>query len=106
MTRLTMALVVTLACLSSARASLSTRKDVALDKGVPPALRRTLVPEVKPVKPAAEEEQEFVIDDDTEIKLDGRACEYKDVPGNAGIILVDVAADKKTVLKIHFQSKK
>ena len=106
MTRLTMALVVVLSCLSSANAGLSSRKDAPLGKEVSPEQRGTLFPEFNKKSRAAEEEQELTINDDTEIKLNGRACEYKDVPSDAGVILVELAADRKTILKIHFESKK
>ena len=42
----------------------------------------------------------------TEIKLDGRACKYQDVPGSAAIILLELASNKKAVLRIHFRTKK
>ena len=40
------------------------------------------------------------------MKLDGHACKFQDVPGTATVVSLDVAADKKTILKIHFTSKK
>lgn len=43
--------------------------------------------------------------DTTEIILDGKACKYAQVPGDATIVELEVAADKKTILKIHFRSK-
>ena len=40
------------------------------------------------------------------MKLDGQTCKFQDVPGTATVVSLDVAADKKTILKIHFKSKK
>jgi len=53
-----------------------------------------------------QQKQDFVITDDTEVKLDGHVCKFQDVPGTATVVSLDVAADKKTILKIHFTSKK
>jgi len=101
-----MACVVVLICLSPATASLSPRNGASPGKELPRAHRETLFPEYHKAAPADGAKEDFVINDDSEIKLDGRACEYKDVPGDAEITLFEVAADKKTVVKIHFQSKK
>jgi hypothetical protein len=49
---------------------------------------------------------EFVVTDQTEIVLDGRLCRYAEVPAHATIMRIEVAADKVTVLKIHFRTKK
>lgn len=48
---------------------------------------------------------EYQITEITEIKLDGRTCKYRDVPKNAEITSMEVTADKKIILKIHFQSR-
>ena len=50
--------------------------------------------------------QDFVITDQTEVKLDGHVCKFQDVPGTATVVSLDVAPDKKTILKIQFASKK
>ncbi|HVS36611.1 MAG TPA: hypothetical protein VMS17_13700 [Gemmataceae bacterium] len=61
-------------------------------------------------KPAAADEkkddQKLVITDKTEVQLDGRDCKLADIPATASVISLEVAADKKTIVKIHFQSKK
>jgi hypothetical protein len=51
-------------------------------------------------------EPEFVITEQTEVLLDGKPCKYQDVFGNARIVRMEVAEDKKTVLKIHFRTAK
>jgi hypothetical protein len=48
---------------------------------------------------------EFVVTDQTEILLDGKPCKYADVPSRASIVHMELATDKKTVLRIHFQSE-
>jgi hypothetical protein len=55
-------------------------------------------------KPASE--GKFHITDETEVQLDGRPCKYADVPSDAVVVLVELAADGKTVLKAHFRSRK
>ena len=53
-----------------------------------------------------ETESEFVVTDRTEILLNGKPCKYEEVPGHASIVKMEVAADKKTVRKIHFRTRK
>jgi hypothetical protein len=55
--------------------------------------------------PAPGDDHEFVITAKTEIKLDGKDCKYEDVPDDAEIVLLEVAADRRTILIIHFESK-
>jgi len=42
----------------------------------------------------------------TNILLDGQPCKMEDLPEGVEIVLLKVAADKKTVQAIHFRSKK
>jgi hypothetical protein len=49
---------------------------------------------------------EFVVTDQTEITLNGKACKFDAVPARARIIRMEVAEDKKTVLKVHFRTGK
>ena len=100
MARLTMLLVAFLCLASSASAALSPRKDPsALERSVQQALVRQ-----EPHPPAGK--TELVITDKTVMRLDGRVCKYEDVPEGATVILLEVAADKKTVLTIHFRRGK
>ena len=99
MLRLTVALVAVLCLASSTRAGLVPQKD-------------RLGPKKDPVRQAVKKEAgarvhlgEFVISEDTEIKLDGRPCKFHDVPGSASIILLEVAAhDRTAVLRVHFRT--
>jgi len=50
--------------------------------------------------------QELVITAETEIMVDGHVCGLAQVPTGAEIILIDVAADRSIIRRIHFQSKK
>jgi hypothetical protein len=81
-----------------AHASLAPSKDRPLfDKPLPTAPK---------AEPAPHSDGELVISDDTEVKLDGKACKYEDIPESAEVILLEVSRDKKAVLKLHFRSKK
>lgn len=100
MTRLTMALVASLVFFSTASGMLSRPKDQ------PPNYVKTLNKDRKLNAPKpAPTSANVVLTEQTEIKLDGRACKLAEVPGNAEIVLIDLAADKKTVLRIHFRLK-
>jgi hypothetical protein len=49
---------------------------------------------------------ELVYTNHTEVKLDGRPCKLEDIPESADIIYMELAEDKKTILKLHLRSKK
>jgi hypothetical protein len=94
-----MALLTVLCALTPATASLVQKKnDTTVGSKVPPRLVDQ--------RGAAEQQEELTVNDDTEIKLDGKNCKYADVPKDAEIILLDVSADKRVIKKIHFRSKK
>jgi hypothetical protein len=99
MIRLTMVLVASFLSLSVAHASLAPPKERSIfDRPVPPAPK---------AEPAAEQEAGgLVISDDTEVKLDGKVCKYEEIPESAEVILLEVGKDKKSVLKLHFRTKK
>jgi hypothetical protein len=54
-----------------------------------------------PVDPSS-----FVVTKQTEILLDGKSCKYAEIPEHAVIVKMEVAADKKTLLRIHFRTPK
>jgi hypothetical protein len=98
MVRLTMALAASLFVITPAFAALAPRKaPVDFGAAAPHKL-------VKQTSESAKDDGDLVIDDDTEIKLDGKDIKYEDVPKDAQIILLDVSADRK-IRKIHFRSK-
>jgi len=51
-------------------------------------------------------QSEFILTSRTEILLNGQPCRYEEIPSHASIVRMEVAADKKTVLKIHFRVRK
>ncbi len=100
MTRLTMVLVALLGCLSSAQGSLSPRPE---QPGPAKDVRSRFLTETAKPQP---KDDGLVITDHTEVRLNGKVCNYEDVPGNAEIILLEVGRDKKEILKIHFRTRK
>jgi hypothetical protein len=98
MARLTMTLVTSFLWLSVAHANLTPVKERSpFDKPLPPAPKAEAAPE---------QDGGLEVSDDTEIKLDGKTCKFEDIPENAEIILVEVAKDKKSILKLHYRTKK
>jgi len=53
-----------------------------------------------------QEKDEYVLAETTEVQLDGKGCKLADIPAGASIVNLEIAADKKTILKIYFRSKK
>ncbi len=112
MIRCTMTFAAFLCFLPHLSANLSPRNDFPTTAKTPlPRTARDAAPDLdKPAAaPAAEakpESPKLVLTDKTEVQLDGQACKLADVPGTAAVVGLEVAADKKTILKIHFQSKK
>ena len=106
MTRLLFVVAVCLWLSPSAQANVASPKESPsitnpLEKeleGRPP--KKSTPPKATPAK------KSYRINDKTEIKLDGNVCKYKDVPPNAEIILLELASDQATILKIHFRTKK
>jgi hypothetical protein len=99
MTRLTLALVATFLSVSAAFAITVAPKERSITDNL-----RVPAPTAEPAPPA--ENGGLAFSDDTEVLVDGKACTLKEVPRNATIILLQVAGDKRTVLKIHFRTKK
>jgi hypothetical protein len=118
MTRLTLTLAVWIGLMTAAAsASLSPRKDsLLLDREAPPA--RVAAPPAHVAAPPAHvaappaqptgqgARPEFALTEQTTVLLDGKPCRYQDVPANARIVHMEVAADRTTVLTIHFRTGK
>src|SRR5262245_4816586 len=79
--RLTGAVVALLCLLSSATASLDRTKTIDRSAETRLAARKGLPPSTTEVPPPAEAQ----LTDETEVFLDGRKCQYKDVPASAAI---------------------
>jgi hypothetical protein len=75
-----------------------------LARGVPAAGSARSVRPANPLRPGAK--AEFVLTNQTEVLLNGKPCKYEQVPGGASIILMEVAEDNKTVLKVYFRTQK
>jgi len=99
MIRLTLLLVACLVFVSTSQAALAPHSDRGF-------LDRKLDQRIVKEASALNSDDELRITDETEVKLDDRACKYAEVPENAEITLIEVTADKKTVLKVHFRSRK
>jgi hypothetical protein len=100
------ALVVLLCCLSSATATVSGRKDLSAFDKTPPAALKTFPAQLVETASARHDREQFLLTEETEVLLDGRPCKYQEVPRNVNIILLEVGSDKKTILRIHFQTRK
>jgi hypothetical protein len=104
---LTFTILVWLAFVSVAPASLAPpKKSRSLDMELGRAQTSKVSALVQEQALPAESEAEFAVTAQTEILLDGQPCAYADVPASAGILRMEVAVDRKTVLKIHFRTKK
>jgi hypothetical protein len=105
MTRLTLTLAVWMSLVSLASASLTpTKESRPQDKAALNA--PSLSPETLEQTLGRRSNSEYLVTERTEILLNGRACKYAEVPAHASITRMEVAADKKTVLKIHFRTRK
>jgi hypothetical protein len=105
MKALLLALFVWLSLVSGVAASLTPRKDPAAWSA-----RRTRGQAAQRLSQALSQaalktpRSEYQLTEQTEILLNDQPCRYADVPAEARIVHMEVAADKKTVLKVHFQT--
>jgi hypothetical protein len=107
MTRLTLVLAIWMSFVSVVSASLTPRKEPSPfgQEGLQ-APASKLSAEALELVAGRKTTPEFVVTDQTEVLLDGQLCRYAEVPAHATIVSIEVAADKKTVLKIHFRTRK
>ena len=113
MTRLMLTLAALMSSVSVVSATLTPRKETSPREKLPVlgnevlrvrVAKRTAQP---PVQAAGQETRsEYVLTRQTEVLLNGKPCKYENVPADARIVRMEVAADKKTVLKIHFRTGK
>jgi hypothetical protein len=106
MVRLTWTLAVWMSLVGAVSASLAPRKESSpLGHGVPSApAARFLAP--APDQTAGGANADYVLTDQTEVFLNGKPCKYAEIPAHARIVHMEVAADNKTVLKVHFRTGK
>ena len=111
MTRLTLAFAALLYSLPTATAAFTPHTDfAAFGIDALPTSLKARVPDLDkiastPSRRDAPRKQSFDVTDETEVRLDGRSCKLQDVPGTAAIATLELAADGKTVTKLHFKSK-
>lgn len=105
MYRVAGAAVAVLSFVAPANASLSSPVSTDRSDEVR-ALRAAILPPKAEPAPAADSGPELELTAATQVYLDGKRCEYKDVPTTATVSKVDVAKDRKTILRIEFTSKK
>jgi hypothetical protein len=108
MTRPALTLLTCLCLGPPASASLAPHKlsPPALAKDAAGVLVKAVPDVLVPSATARGPAEEYTVSDQTEVKLDGRPCAYKDVPRGASILRIELAADRKTILRIHFRSRK
>ena len=106
MHRLAVALFALVCFLPPASAALSPPRSLLGRGDGSPLLARAVPDALLKAVDGGGQKDEFVLTDDTEVQLDGRPCKYADVPNNCSIVRLELAADGKTILKIHFRSTK
>ena len=102
MTRLTAAVVAVLCLFSSASASLDRPKPIDRTNVTLPVLPKGPPLDTTEVPPPAEAQ----LTTETEVYLDGRKCQYKDVPTTASVTRMVLAQDGKTITRVEFRTKK
>jgi hypothetical protein len=107
MTRVIVTLAVWIGLVGLASASLTPRKDSPRFSKEPPKARAAKAP--TPALGQAlgtDPGSDFNVTERTEVLLNGQPCKYEAIPANGRIVLMDVAPDRKTVLRIHFKTGK
>jgi hypothetical protein len=106
MTRVVLTLVAFLSLMPPASATLTFRKEPTIARKDFLQAYQKALPQSEHWVTGRKQEGEFVITDETAVFLDGRKCRYRDVPEKAHIASLEVAPDRKTVLKVHFRTAK
>jgi hypothetical protein len=73
-------------CASAANATLSVPKERPLGEILRPRATK------------------IVVDEATELRLDGNPCTFEELPATAEVILLELGADGRTILKLHFRT--
>jgi hypothetical protein len=107
MTGVTITLTAWLALVSPTPASLTTTKAPGtVGRDVLSAQVPQRAAQDRPQPPTQETQEEFVMMARTVVRLNERRCAYRDVPAHARIVWMSVAADRKSVLEVHFRTGK
>jgi hypothetical protein len=105
MNRLTLALAVWIGAASVGSASLTPRKEtLTWNKEAAQTVR--VAAQAKETVLEEPGNSEFVVGQQTEILLDGKPCEYRQIPASAAILRMEVAPDRKTAVRIYFRTRK
>ncbi len=99
MFRWTLVTVVSLSFLTSLAAAPTPPKDSTKPTEKPAKIE-------KADEVSLEENDQFNLTKEAEIRLDGRPVQYSDVPDSAVIVNMQVAPDRRTIVRIHFRSSK
>ncbi len=98
MLRCALGLLLTLAGISSATASVNHKQALSTEKNIPLRSVRSL--------PAAGDLDTFRITKATEVLLDGRPTSYERIPKSATIILLETTTNEsKEISRIHFRRR-
>jgi len=107
MVRLTLALAFWMGLVSTIPASLTPRKEAS---SIGTAVQLGKTPQIATQAGAETVElgktSEFVLTEQTEILLDGEISRYEQIPAAASIVKMELEADKLTVRKIHFRTRR
>jgi hypothetical protein len=107
MIRLTLALALWISLVSVASASLTARKELpTVGNVVGPGRAAKFGVDARDQATKLSTRSEFVLTEQTEILLNGKPCGYDQVPADARIVRMELAADQKTVRAIHFRTWK
>jgi hypothetical protein len=99
MFRLSLAAVVALTLVSYVPAASSAKKTP-----YQPVLKAA--PEqAKEADSAESHDQQYVMNAATEVLLDGQSCSYEAIPDSAVITSMEVAPDRRTIVRVFFRSK-
>jgi hypothetical protein len=102
MTRPVLAAVVLCSFLTSAEATTVRPKPFDRPAGLHLLLPKRLPPATVDALPPAEAKMTA----ETEVLLDGRPCEYKEVPPAATVVRMVLAPDGTTIIRVEFRSGK
>lgn len=95
--------VVTLVCLViPAAATTARQKPFDRPTGLRLSLAKLPPPYTVEVPPPAEAQLTAA----TEVVLDGKRCEYKDIPATAAVVRMVLAPDGETITRVEFRSGK
>jgi hypothetical protein len=107
MTRLTLTLAAWISLVSGVSASLTPRKDSPPFGNEPLAAQASKLLPPAPIRTAERGiSTEYLLTEQTEVLLNGKPCKYEKVPAHASIVHMEVAADNKTLLTVHFRTRK